>query len=154
MVLSLFGRELADGWQDAESVAGQHDDVARLLINRARDLRIRDELDRVRATRVLRYGNVVVVGHTTDGVVNDILKNRAEPDGGVDLGLLLGGEIDALGIAATLNVEHTGVRPDVLVVPDEQTLWVSRESSLARAGETEEKGDIVFLYADICGGVE
>ncbi len=37
-----------------------------------------------------------------------------------NFGLGLGGEIDALGVAATLDVEHTAVPPRVLVVTNLQ----------------------------------
>ena len=154
VVARLLGRELRDGREDAERVAGEHDDVLGLRRDMARDLRVRDELDGVRAAGVLRYARVVVVGHARDGVVHDVLEHGSEPDRVEDLRLLLRAEVDALCVAATLNVEDAVIGPDVLVVADEETARIGREGGLARAGEIEEEGDIALLHTNVCGGVQ
>ena len=154
MVLRLLGRELADRREDTEGIAGEHDDVARLLVDHAGDLRVRDELDRVRATSVLRNGDVLVVGFARDGVVDDVLEDATEANGVVDLGLLLARETDTLGVTATLDVEDTVVGPDVLVVTDEQTLRVCAQRRLTRSREAEEERDIALLLADVRGRVQ
>ena len=118
MVAGLLRRELAHGREHAERVAGQHDDVARLAVDHGRDARVRDEVDRVRAARVLRDAHVVVVRLARERVVHDVLEDGAEADRIEDLGLLLGGEVDRLRVAAALDVEDTGVGPDVLIVAD------------------------------------
>ena len=119
VVARLRRRELAHGREHTERVAGEHDDVARLAVDGTRDLRVRDELDRVRATSVLRDGDVLVVGFARDRVVDDILEDATEPDGVEDLRLLLAREANALGVTTALDVEDTVVRPDVLVIADE-----------------------------------
>ena len=148
VVARLLGRELRDGREDAERIAGEHDDVLGLGRDMARDLRVRDELDGVRAAGVLRDARVVVVGRAGDGVVDDVLEHGPEADRAEDLGLLLRAEVDALGVAAALDVEDAVVGPDVLVVADELPARVGRERGLARAGEAEEEGDIAVL-ADV-----
>lgn len=142
MVLSLFGGEAGYGGEDTESIASEHDDVGGLTVGDTWDLRVGDVLDRVGTTGVLGDGDVVVIGYTVGGVVDDVLEDRTEFDGTVDLGFLLGTEVDALGVASTLNVEDTGVGPDVLVVADQQSVGVGGESGLAGTGKTEEKSDV------------
>ena len=154
VVRGLLRRELRNRGEHTERIAGEHDDVLGLRLDEARDLRVRDELDRVRAARVLRDRHVVVVGHARRGVVHDVLEDRAEADRVEDLGLLLRGQVDALGVAAALNVEDTSVRPDVFVVTNKQAAWVRREGGLAGTGETEEESDIAVLFTDVCGRVE
>ena len=148
VVARLLGRELRDGREHAERVAGEHDDVLGLGRDMAGDLGVLDVLDRVRAARVLGNAGVVVVGDARDGVVHDVLEHGAEPDRVEDLRLLLRAEVDALCVAATLDVEDALVRPDVLVVADELPSGVCGEGRLARTGETEEEGDIAVL-ADV-----
>jgi hypothetical protein len=69
-------------------------------IGNARNLGVGDELDGVGATSVLGDRDVVVVGDTVGGVVDNVLEDGTEADGAVDLGLLLSREVDALGVAA------------------------------------------------------
>lgn len=145
VVLSLLRRETRDGGKDTESVAGEHDDVRRLAVGNARNLGVGDVLDGVGATSVLGDRDVVVVGNAVSGVVDNVLEDGTEADGVVDLGLLLGREVDALGVASTLNVEDTSVGPDVLVVTDQETVGVSRKGGLSGSGETEEEGDVAGL---------
>ena len=154
VVARLRRRELAHGREHAERVAGEHDDVARLAVDGARDLRVRDELDRVRAARVLRDAHVVVVGHARRRVVHDVLEDAAELDRVEDLGLLLRGEVDALGVAAALDVEDARVGPDVLVVADERAVGVGGERGLAGPRQAEEERHVALLVADVCGGVQ
>ena len=75
VVARLLGRELRDGRENAERVAGEHDDVLGLRLDKARNLRVRDELDRVRSARVLRDACIFVVGHACDRVVHDVLEH-------------------------------------------------------------------------------
>lgn len=109
VILRLLGGELADGREDTESIASQHDDIAWLPVDHAGDLRVGNVFDRVRAAGVLRDRDVVVIRYTRDGVVNNVLQDRAKPDGVEDFWLLLSGEVDGLSIAATLNVEDTSI---------------------------------------------
>lgn len=109
VILRLLGGKLANGREDTESIASQHDDIAWLPVDHAGNLRVRDVFDRVRAAGVLRDRNVVVIRHTRDGIVDDVLQDRAETDGVEDFWLLLSGEVDGLGVATTLDVEDTSI---------------------------------------------
>lgn len=129
------------------------DDVGRLVVGHARDLGVVDELDGVRATGVLGDAGVLVVGLTSVVRVRDVLEDGSEADGAENLGLLLRVETDALGVATSLNVEHSGVGPDVLVVADELAFRVGGEGRLSGSGKTEEKGDVPVL-ALVGGRVE
>lgn len=151
MVAGLLGCEFADRGQHTERIAGQHDDVTRLAVNDTRDLGIGDELDGIRATGVLCDAHVVVIGNTAAGVVDDVLEDRSVPDGVKDFWLLLGGKIDAFGIAASFDVEYTSIRPYMLVVTNEETMRISRESGLPRARKAEEEGDITGFHSHIGG---
>lgn len=101
--------------------------------------------DGVCAAGVLGEGGVIVVDDTSDGVEDDVLEDGAELDRVVNIGLLLGGEANALGVATALDVEDTSVTPAVLVVTDQGTLGVGGESGLAGSGETEEDGHVAIL---------
>ena len=145
VVHGLGGGELGDGGKDTTGVACEEDDVLRVAVGNARDLGVLDVLDGVCATGVLREGGVIVVDNTGLGVEDDVLKDRTELDGVENIGLLLGGETNALGVATALDVEDTSVGPAVLVVTDQGALGVGGESGLASTGETEEDGNVAVL---------
>jgi hypothetical protein len=121
VVACLLGRQFADGREHTECVTREHDDVAGLAVDGAGYVRIRDKLNRIRAACVFRDADIVIVGSPRCGVVNDVLEDTAKADSVVDLGLFGCGEVDGLGVAPALDVEDTSVRPDMLVVTDEQT---------------------------------
>ena len=75
VVRGLLRRELRNRGEHTERIACEHDDVLGLRLDEARDLRVRDELDRVRAARVLRDARIFVVGHACDRVVHDVLEH-------------------------------------------------------------------------------
>jgi len=154
MVGSLLGGELADGREDTKGIAGQHDDVRGLAVDDARNLSIGDILDGVCASCVLGNADIVVIGRAVIGVVDDVLEDGAVADSIEDIRLLFSGEVDALGVATTFDVEYTGVRPDVLIVADKQTLGIRRQRGLAGARETEEESDVAVLDANIGGRVK
>lgn len=158
----LLGSELGNRGEHTTGVAGEEDDVLGVLVGDAGDLGVFDVLNGVGAgmvslivlfewvrdglpASVLGQGRVVVVDHTADGVEDDVLQDGSEADGVVDVGLLLGGETNALGVASTLDVEDTGVGPAVLVVTDQSTLGVGGQSGLAGSRQTEENSDIAVL---------
>ena len=58
------------------------------------------------------------------GIDVEILQQRVTLYGAVDVGFFLGVEVDALGVAAALEVEHPIVIPPVLVVAYEVAFWV------------------------------
>ena len=154
MVARLLRGKLRDWGQHTVRVASEHNDVLWGALDVAGYPGIGNKLNRVCATRVLRDGDVIVVGLAVCYVEDDILEDGAEADGIVDLWLLLSGEVDALGVATTFDVEDASIRPYVLVVANKLSSWVRREGRLARTGETEEERDIAFLLIDVGGGVE
>ena len=124
VIASLLGKQLANRWEDTESIAGEHDDVLRLTLNGARNAGVGNKLDGVCATGVLGDTDVVVVGLSRNDVIDNVLENGTEADGIVNLGLLLGGKVNALGVASTLDVKNTVVRPDVLIITNQLTVGV------------------------------
>ena len=145
--------ELRDGGKDTTGIAGQEDNVGGHVLRQAGDLGVGDVLDGVSTASVLSEGRVVVVDDTGLGVEDDVLEDRSVADGAIDIGLLLSRETDALGVASSLNVEDTTVRPAVLVVTDQGTVGVGREGGLAGTRQTEEEGDVAVL-ALVGGGVK
>lgn len=141
----LLGGELGDGGQDTAGITGEENDVGGVVVADAGELGVLNVLDGVGATGVLGEGDIVVVDNTGDGVEDGVLEDGAELDGVENIGLLLGGETNALGVAATLNVEDTGVGPAVLIVTDKLTLGVGRQGGLSSTGQTEEDSDITVL---------
>ena len=133
VVAGLLRRQLTNGWENTESVASEHDDVGRLLVDQAGNPSVGDELDRVSASSVFSDANVIVIGDTVDGVVDDVLENSTETNGSVDLGFLLSGKVDALGVASTLDVEDTLVGPDMLVITDQLAVRVSGKRAIMRS---------------------
>jgi hypothetical protein len=145
VVHGLRGVQLGDRGKDTAGVAGEEDNVLGVLVGNAGNLGVLNVLDRVGAAGVLGQGVVVVVYDTSDWVKYDVLEDRTEADGTVDIWFLLGREANALGVATTLDVEDTSVRPAVLVVTNQGTLGVSRQGGLSGSGQTEENGDIAIL---------
>lgn len=141
----LGGVELGDGWEDTAGVAGEEDNVGWVAGGDARNLGVLDVLDGVGASGVLGEGDIVVIDVAGIWVEDDVLKDGTVLDGAVNIGLLLGGEANALGVAATLDVEDTTVGPAVLVITNQLAVGVSRESGLAGTGKTEEDCDIAVL---------
>lgn len=90
VVGSLLGCQPGNRWEDTESVATKHDDVGRLSVGDTRDLGVGDVFDGVGTSSVLGNADIVVVGYSVCGVVNDILEDGSELDGTEDLRLLLG----------------------------------------------------------------
>jgi len=153
VVHGLLGAELGDGREDTTGVACEENDVGGVAAGDTGDLSVLDVLDGVCAASVLGEGSVIVVDNTGGGVEDNVLEDGTELDGVENIGLLLSGEANALGVAAALNVEDTLVAPAVLVVTDQGTLGVGRESCLAGAGETEEDSNVSVL-ALVGGGVK
>jgi hypothetical protein len=125
VIAGLFGSEFADRRQYAESIASQHDDIGGLTIDDTRNLGIGNELDRVCTACIFGNTDIVVIRVTVKRCIDDVLKDRSESDGVENVRFFLGGEIDAFGIASSFDVEYAGVRPDVLVITDEEAAGVS-----------------------------
>lgn len=150
MITSLFRRQLRNGRKDTIGIASEHDDVLRLTLDMARDTRVGNKFDRISTTRVLRDRHVVIVWVPVCRIEHDVFENRSKPNRVVDFGLLLRGEVNRLGIASSFNVEHASVGPDVLVVSNQLTRWVSREGRLARSGKTKEERDVSLFDTNVC----
>lgn len=147
------GVELGDRWEDTGGVAGEEDEVFRVAVGDAREFDVGNVFEWVGGTGVLGESGVVVVDFTGVLVEDDVLENGTVADGTVDFRLLFAAEADALCVAASLDVEDTGVGPAVLVVTDQGTFRVSGEGSLAGTGKSEEDGDVTVLTL-VGGGVE
>ena len=63
-------------------------------------------------------------------VHSDVLQQSVALDGVVDVGLGLLIQVNDLGVAAALEVEHAVVVPAVLVVADQQALGIGGEGGL------------------------
>ncbi len=148
MIHRLRRRQLGDRRHDAEGVGGQEDDVLRMT-GTARARGVRDEVERIGRAGVLGLGAVVIVGHARDRIEHHVLQHGAEAVGGVPdhrLGFLA--ELDALGVAAALEIEDAVRTPAVLVVADQDAVRVGGQRGLAGAGEAEEQRALAVL-ADV-----
>ena len=124
-----------------------------MAVDLCRDQRIGDVVQGVCAPRVLREGDVVIVNFSAPLIEGHILQHTAKANGIVNLGLLLPGEVDALGIAAALDVEDALGGPDMFVVPNQLPRRVRAESRLPCATKPKEQGHI-SLRAHITGRVQ
>jgi hypothetical protein len=102
-----------------------------LAVSETGDFGVGNVIYGICTSSVFGDGDVIVIGRPIHRVVDNVLENGSEANGAVDLGLLLGGEVDALGVAATFDVENTSVGPNVLVVADELAIGVSGEGAVA-----------------------
>ena len=92
---------------------------------------------------------VVEVGRAQLGIEDYVLHHGAKAlGGGVDFGLRLPRQLDRLGVAAALEIEHAALPPSVLVVANEGAVRVGGERRLAGAGEAE-KDRRIALLADV-----
>ena len=145
MITRLLRRQLGHRRQHTIRVTSQHDDILWLTVHGARYMCVRDILDRVSTTSILRDAHVVVIRLARLRIIHDVLQDRAKADGTVNLWFLLRREVDALGVAPTLDVEHTTVTPAVLIITNESTLRVGRKGGLASTRQTEEEGHVAVL---------
>ena len=77
---------------------------------------------------------LVVKVHLTGVLIKDnVLQHSAKLDGVPDLRLILPLQIDALGVAAALNVEDTIVSPAVLIISNQRPSRVCGQCGLACA---------------------
>src|ERR1700722_5972876 len=124
MITRLLRGELAHRWEHAKRITSQHDDIGGLTVDHTRHVSIWDILDRVSAARVLCDADIVIVWHARQWIVDHVLENAPEAYSVEDLWFFLCGEVDALGVASTFDVEDATVRPHVFVVSDEKPAWV------------------------------
>src|SRR5207249_1575600 len=104
----------------------------------ARDHRALDEFHRIGAARVFRDAAVIEIRRPVLAQY-DVLQHRAEPDRVPNLWLALFAQLDALGVAPALEIEHSLRGPAMLVVADEPSLRVSTQRGLAGATESEKQ---------------
>ncbi len=133
MVHRLRRVKLGNRRQHTEGIGSEKDHMAGVTTH-ARNNRIGDELYRVGSPGVFRVADVAVIRSPGSGIDDNILEHCAEPDRMVDLGFFFGGQVDALGIAATFNVEDAGFTPAMLIVPDQPPQRVGGERGLSGAG--------------------
>ena len=144
--------QLADGRQHAVGIRRQEDDGLGDAGAHAGQLGVGDILHRIAHAGVDGQRIVVEVELAGVGIHHHVLHQSAKLDGVVDLRLALGAEVDALGVAAALEVEHGIVRPAVLVIADEHAVGVGGQGGLAGTGQAEEHGAVAVL-ADVGGAV-
>lgn len=91
-----------------------------------------DVVQGIGAPGVFREGAVGVIGDVFVGIQDHVLQNRAEADSIPDLRLMLPGQVDALGVAAALQVEDAPFGPAVLIIPHQPALGICRKGGFAR----------------------
>ena len=109
-------------------------------------------VDRIRNTSILSYALVFKVNLTV--LVNSyVLEKSITSDRTVDVWLRLLVKVDNLCVATTLIVEDTIVIPTVLVITDELTLWIGRESCLTCTRKTEEDSCVLAVHVSVSRAV-
>mmetsp|Transcript_2438 Transcript_2438/g.3256 ORF Transcript_2438/g.3256 Transcript_2438/m.3256 type:complete len:227 (-) Transcript_2438:744-1424(-) len=140
LVHRLGLRKLADGREASKGVVRQKDDILWVTPDGGK-LYIVDVVQRVGAARVFCDTHIVVLHHPAV-IQHNILHNTAEPNRVEDVGLIVLGEPNRLGVAPPFDVKDPVIGPHVLVVPDELTMGIGRERSLSRPAESKKHGDI------------
>ena len=102
------------------------------------NLGVLNELDRIRAARVLRDADVGVIDHSIF-IEHDVLKHGAEAQRLENIRLVFRRKIDRLGVATSFDVENSVVAPAMLIVADEMAFRVGGEGRFARAAQAEEQ---------------
>lgn len=115
MVDSLLWSKLADWRKDAKGVAGEEHNVLGVAGDGG-DLGVVNKLQRIRRPRVLRNGRIKEIYFLRIVIQRHILQHRPKPYRIIYLRLFLLTQANAFGVTSTLNVEHTLVCPNVLVV--------------------------------------
>ena len=126
MIHGLLGVKLGHGWHDTKGIASEEDNVLRVTSD-SWQLNVPDVLEGVADTSVWRQADVVIVDDALLAFffeVAGILDDRAKLDSVENIWLLRAGKSIGLGLAATLDVEHVLIRPDVLIITDKKTLRV------------------------------
>lgn len=151
VVHRLFGGQLAHRRKNAESVAGEKNDVLRMTALAA-FLDVFDVVDRIGSASVFGERVIVEVDFASFGIENGVFKNGTELDRVEDFGFAFSGQVDALRIAAAFNVDNAFVGPIVFVVADELTARFGGESRFTGTGKTEEQAGVA-VFAFVRGAV-
>ncbi len=126
-------------WQYTEGVGSQEHHVSGVASVPAL-AGIRNEFDWIGSPCVFGLAPVIKVDVPAAGSKAHVLKQCAEaPGNGKNVGLGLGVKPDYLGVATTLEIEYTFLRPAVLVVAYERTGRVRGKGGLAGAAEAEKQ---------------
>src|SRR5699024_5685935 len=152
VVLGLLRGQDGHGGQHAEGVGGQEDHVLGVGAGGHGAHDLLDVVDGVGDAGVL--GNGVVREVAVAVLVHShVLQQGVALDGVVDVGLGVLVQVDDLGVASALKVEHAVVIPAVLVVADKQTLGVGGQGGLAGAGQAEEQSSVLAVHVGVGGAV-
>ena len=118
----------------------------RTLGNRLHD--ILDVVNRIRYTCILRYALICKINLAVS-IYRYILQQSVTFDSLVDIGLGFFIQIDNFSIATAFVVEYAFVVPSVLVVTDQLTFRVGRQSRLTGTGQTEEDSRAGAVHAGV-----
>ena len=109
-------------------------------------------VDRIRYTSIL--GNTLIVEINLAVSINGyVLKQSISLDCVVDVGLGILVQVDNLSVASTFKIEYAVVIPTVLVITDQQTLRICRQSGLTGSGQTKEDSGVLTVHIGVCGAV-
>mmetsp|Transcript_41050 Transcript_41050/g.92635 ORF Transcript_41050/g.92635 Transcript_41050/m.92635 type:complete len:314 (-) Transcript_41050:697-1638(-) len=145
MVHRLLRGQTRHGRKHTKCIASQHHNVRGMALHCRRNLGIGNVLQRIRTSRVLCHRNILVVHLPRPLIKHHVLQHSTVADRVVDLRLLLSGQIDALRVAAPLDVEHTLRHPDMLVITHQESSRVRGQRCLPSSRQTEEQRHIPFL---------
>lgn len=137
--------QFADGGKYGACIAGEENDILWVGISNAGNLRVANVFNGVAGSRILGQCVIVVVNLSAFGIEYDVLKNGSEANGVENIRFLLCRQANTLGVAPTLDVENTCIRPAVLIVTDQISVGVGRKGSLSSPGKSEEDSDISVL---------
>src|SRR5664279_1880190 len=152
MIERLAWRQPRNWRHNALCVAGQEKDILRVAAQLAHD-GVVDVIEWIRGARVLGIAIIVQDDVTCDRVVDHIFEHGSKPTNrGINLWLRCRRQVNHLGVAAVLEVEHAVIAPAMLVVADQFTSRVRRERRLAGARKSEEQRRIA-ISTDIGGAV-
>lgn len=81
---------------------------------------------------VFSDGDIIVVdGSWLVWEILNVFNDGTELDSIIDFRFFLSTEIDALSVATTFDVEDTLVCPDVFIITNQRSVWISTESGLS-----------------------
>ena len=152
VVLSLLWSQYRYWRKYAECICRQEDNVLRCGSRRDRANNVLNMIDRVGYTGVLGYALISEID-LAFSIQGNVLKQCITSDSVVDIRLRLFIQVDNLRIAAALEVEYTVVIPAVLVITDEKTLRVCRQSCFSCSGKTKEDSCVLSLLICVCRAV-
>ena len=152
MVHGALRRQARDRRQHAEGIGAEHHDVLGMTAH-ASELRLLDEVGRVRRTCVLGQRGVRQIQNAGLWVSDHVLKHGPKATSrGIDLGLRLGREIDDLGVTAPFAVEDSAVAPAVFVIANQSPGGIAGQCGLAGPREPEEQCRVA-AGADVRGAM-